>query len=1006
MKVLIKKEVLENYLKEYATSRGDTIYNNTTGFYGNFGSVKSFKAGEEGDDIDLDDSPIEPNAQMAVQLSVDEPPVDDPEFIPATIQELCLAACRIAKEVPSRKIEFFYRKLHQLLDAALNENDKKLFNLEEAIDYDSIPNPAHRKAIKSLIDQASGFVTRKNNPTSKEDAAQFAKQQRMLSRYPYITVEDVLDEIESFINDQKQKKSVEDLAGNIENTLTQGTEKSDIIVNPPGDLEDLSPPGGTIPSKGKKRKVAKGLTKSIGTPEYVPAKRKKVSKKRKKNLEDPSDESLDRRAEDEMMHMMASAYTEYIEMDEYAATWDWTNYKYEAPMLKVTFDLIKILHQLSYRMLQANYINTYGGYVYDPEADVGGGKKGGFVLEKQGPTSRPEAQAMIRRIQSDFGLTYETIMRQRNILDMTHQELAAVIERAMIGIFTRVPALYRDFIQAVALQAADRMARGEDVESIRNEAFGWTANTLAHKYRGESEVLDKDLVSLAISGIFKRCLLDLPIELGFSPSVTLSLDTLGKKKTQKTDVTRGFNLLGAMKRFEKLRKDPAIAKKVKKLMPVLILKRITETKTAKVTKSGTKYNFEDKTSGLGMEVKESDLKKSIKTFVEGMVQGKQPSYAGDDEATDPQDMGTQAYDETAEEKEAKSRLSKDDYETRKIVKEMEKMVASGDWMHIAPLFGFSGAPGVRQWYLRYPERKFMIMTAARSDRPPAGAKTYLDVFREMRENLGNNLITLSPDKPGVLDLMIDEISSKDSLATSDQAKIELLEEMRNNIEDLLNLYEDYETYEELEEQNPEELQRLSSTPGGSLLRFGIGSVFDKIIKDMDTEWHSEMKAYLETKNGLKEKDAHDLAYYFTGLKNKPSKGDFSEDREKLSNAAAAFVNVGMQAEEFFEALRYSQGWFFSTLDRELKKEFKGNNYYKMVHDLTSLDLYTTVYSKDKKTRTGFKLNKKSYSIFKKLIDGKNGAISSYLDNLAIEQFQQNVLNKVKKIKSDRPDIFN
>ena len=57
--------------------------------------------------LEEDEFPIEPSAQMAVQLSVDEPPVDDPEFIPATVQELCLAACRIAKEVPSEKIEFF-----------------------------------------------------------------------------------------------------------------------------------------------------------------------------------------------------------------------------------------------------------------------------------------------------------------------------------------------------------------------------------------------------------------------------------------------------------------------------------------------------------------------------------------------------------------------------------------------------------------------------------------------------------------------------------------------------------------------------------------------------------------------------------------------------------------------------------------------------------------------------------------------------------------------------------
>lgn len=994
MKIKIKKSVLEAFKRKMMeSSRSDTAINNSTGFYGNFGSVKSFNSFDE----DSEELPVQPAAQMATQLSTDEPPVEDPEYIPGTNKELGMAMNRIAKEVPFDKIEYFYRKAHRLLDSALDEKDIELFN--EAIDYDSISNPMHKKAIKDLIQQAVSMASRRTddrNYMTSQESAQFALQNRMISRYPDITLTDIIDEIETALEEPSEE---EELADDVASSIQFGTQTDDIISNPPGGLTDISPPGGTIPSQGStKRRVAKGVTKSIGEPETKP-KKKTATKRRKQNLDDVSDESLDKRAEDEMMHMMAAAYSEYIEMDEFAATWDWTNYEYEAPLLKVIFDLIKILHQLSYRMLQANYINKYGGYIYDPEADVGSKTKGGFVLEKQGPTSRPQAQAMIRRIESDFGLTYETIMRQQNILKMEHQELVEVIERAMIGIFQRVPSLYNQFVQGVAVQNANDITPDTDIEQVRNEAFGFVANVLAHKYRGESEVLDRDLVNIAIAGIFKRCLLDLPVELGISPTVTLSLDSIGQKKTQKTDVTRGFNLAGAMKRFEKLRKDPKIAKDIKKKLPPLILQKITETLTAKVTKKGSKYNFEDKSTGLGIELKGTELKNKIKEYVDQRLKGKQPSF--DDETAEPQDMGAEPYDPDVEEKEAKSRLSKDDYEVRKMVNEMEKMVASGDWMHIAPLFGFSGAPGVRSWYLRYPQRKFMIMTAARSDGAPQGAKRYLEVFREMRENLGNSLITLNPNTPGVIDLMIDEISAKKSLATSDQAMLDLLEEMRDNIEELLLLYEDYESYEELEEKNPEELKRLSNTPGGSLLRFGIGSVFDKIIKDMDTEWHSEMKTYLETKNGLKEKDAHDLAYYFTGLKNKPSKGDFSQDKDKLSNAAQAFVNVGMQAEEFFEALRYSQKWFFSTLDRELNKDFTGDSYYKMVKDLTSQPLYV----RDKKDPKVLKLDKKVYKIFKNMIDGKKGAIASYLDNLAIEQFQQSTLEKTQKIKSEKPELF-
>ena len=972
MKILIKKNVWEKYLMENKSSRGDTIYNNTTGFYGNFGSVKSYNAGEE-DSIDSDEEvPLTPNAHMAVQLSVEEPPVDDPEFIPATIQELCLAACRISKEVPSEKIEFFYRKLHKLLDAALDESDKELFTLDEAIDYDKI-HPMHHRTIQDLIAQVSGGKDRKER-MSKEDSANFVMQNRFVKKYPDITLSDVIDEIEK-LTAEDEEESEEIISNVIDDQI------EDVIVDPPGDLKDLSPPKTKIVSK--KRKTIRSKKEKPRISSYT-------------SDDDIDQKHLDQRSQDELNDMLASAYSEYTEMGEFSDTWDWSNYQEEAPFLKVIFDIIRILHQISYRTLQAKYITKYGGYVYDPEADVGKKQKGGFVLLKQGPTSRPQAEAMLRLIYSDFGLTYETMMRQQNILKMDMNELTEVIERAMIGIFQKVPKLYAEFMTAVRQDMNNRQIEGT-VEEVSSEAFSFISQVLAHKYKGESGKLDRDLVNVAIAGIFKRCLLDLPTELGLQPNVSLSLDALGKKKTSKGDKTYGFNLAAAMKRFEKLRKDPKIAKQFKKLLPSLILGKIIETKTAKVTLTGSKYNFEDKSTGLGYELKSSELKSKIKEYVESRLKGAKPSF--DEESAEVEtDLETDAYDPDREEKEAKARLDKTDFETRKIVTEMEKMISSGDWMHIAPLFGFSGAPGVRQWYLRYPERKLMIMTAAMSDNAPAGAKRYMEVFREMRENLGYNLITMDNKTPGILDLMIDELTNKKSLSTSDQSMIGLLEEMKKGIEDLLNFYDNFESYAAAEEQEPKRLKELSNTPGGSLLRFGIGAVFDKIIKDMDSEWHSEMKAYLETKNGLKEKDAHDLAYYFTGLKNKPSKGDFNEDKGKLSNAAEAFVKVGMQAKEFFEALRYSQGWFFSTLDRELKKS-QDDNYFKMVKDLTSQPLYK------KDNKGNLKLNKTAYSKLKKLIDGKNGAVASYLDHLAIEEFQQETQKKTKLIRSEKPEIF-
>ena len=72
---------------------------------------------------DEQDGPILPTEQMAVQLSVEMPPVDDENYVPASIEELKNAASVISAEVPDMQIEFFYRKLHKLLDLALDRQD-------------------------------------------------------------------------------------------------------------------------------------------------------------------------------------------------------------------------------------------------------------------------------------------------------------------------------------------------------------------------------------------------------------------------------------------------------------------------------------------------------------------------------------------------------------------------------------------------------------------------------------------------------------------------------------------------------------------------------------------------------------------------------------------------------------------------------------------------------------------------------------------------------------------
>ena len=84
---------------------------------------------------DDEDTPISVSDHMAVQLSVPKMPVEDEDFVPNTITELCNSAALICKEVPITQIEYYYRQLHILLDRALDRDDQSgLDSLDESFD--------------------------------------------------------------------------------------------------------------------------------------------------------------------------------------------------------------------------------------------------------------------------------------------------------------------------------------------------------------------------------------------------------------------------------------------------------------------------------------------------------------------------------------------------------------------------------------------------------------------------------------------------------------------------------------------------------------------------------------------------------------------------------------------------------------------------------------------------------------------------------------------------------
>ena len=62
--------------------------------------------------IDADEEPlvpIAPNPQTAAQMSVDAPPIDDKDYLPASSIDLAKAMYELFKDTPDSQLEYVYR---------------------------------------------------------------------------------------------------------------------------------------------------------------------------------------------------------------------------------------------------------------------------------------------------------------------------------------------------------------------------------------------------------------------------------------------------------------------------------------------------------------------------------------------------------------------------------------------------------------------------------------------------------------------------------------------------------------------------------------------------------------------------------------------------------------------------------------------------------------------------------------------------------------------------------
>lgn len=70
-----------------------------------------------------DELPVFPSDQMAMQLSIQRPPVEDPEFVPSSQEELGRAITALSALIPDDKVQEVYTKFVSIIDSIHSEKN-------------------------------------------------------------------------------------------------------------------------------------------------------------------------------------------------------------------------------------------------------------------------------------------------------------------------------------------------------------------------------------------------------------------------------------------------------------------------------------------------------------------------------------------------------------------------------------------------------------------------------------------------------------------------------------------------------------------------------------------------------------------------------------------------------------------------------------------------------------------------------------------------------------------
>ena len=276
----------------------------------------------------------------------------------------------------------------------------------------------------------------------------------------------------------------------------------------------------------------------------------------------------------------------------------------------------------------------------------------------------------------------------------------------------------------------------------------------------------------------------------------------------------------------------------------------------------------------------------------------------------------------------------------------QKLSNTTDFQTLAPFFGFSGAPGMRQWFLKFAKRFFeMGIISAKS-----GDRTLIKFHSEMVEAV---LETLNENLPELANLMLDEIQGLDK-STQDfdeQSRLLLVNVLLKCAEQIDEAYQTFlDTGDELHStivSGKTKNGKVQPIPfldslGGQLTRSVNGMFFKKVLTRLDKTWTDYVADQLQTNDQFKNyiadnisnaanidaKAAKSVAEYFIGKKNAPVIVTNSAKTQRVYKSAAegnptkgvkALLKFGIDANAYHIINLEAQDWFEDMLMTDFAK---------------------------------------------------------------------------------------